>query len=447
MEKSYGHIEQTRLSCLIDINGTFLKVDEACRTILLEDETQSSSNFFSSCLDKYAKLFTSFLSIVEKNDPSVIILKHKNNKGILEIEWTVTSNDNEKSFSLSGLIRQDFTTTELQNKIQEYIYPTIITDPSLKITSYNKAFDKVNPALSGTIIGMDLKEVLIDKDGNFIHEAIFSAGNCFPIPLQLKLNGQDNDYIVSMLSLSDYNIITLLPQANSSLKENELKKKEEDINNFIYKVSHDFKGPLTSLNGVLDIAADELKDSAFIPFLNMIRTCSDKLEALITTLLELSRVQATPIIKEATDLHLLISELKNEIRKQVPVLYDNVQLSVPDTLPNFITDVRVFRIALKHLLLNAFVFQKKTRQQPIVELKISKDISAIEFEVIDNGLGIAENKMERAFEMFYKGSDYSVGTGMGLYLAKVAIQRLSGELILTSKLDEGTRAIIKLPQS
>ncbi|MBO9700711.1 MAG: HAMP domain-containing histidine kinase [Sporocytophaga sp.] len=447
MEKSNGHIEQTRLSCLIDVNGTFLKVDDACRTILLEGNLQTSSNFFSSCLDKYAKLFTSFLSIVEKNDPSVIILKHKYSKDILEIEWTVTLNDNGNSFSLNGLIRPDFTASEVQNKIQEYIYPIIITDSSLKITSYNKAFEKVNPALSRTIIGMDLKDVLIDKDGNFIHEGIFSTGNCFLIALQLKLNGQNTDYIVSILSVSDHNIITLLPQANSSLKENELKKKEEDINNFIYKVSHDFKGPLTSLNGVLDIAADELKDSAFIPFLNMIRTCSDKLEALITTLLELSRVQATPIVEEATELYQLISELKNEIRKQVPVLYDNVQLSIPDAFPTFTTDVRVFRIALKHLLLNAFVFQKKTRQQPIVELKISKNNSAIEFEVIDNGLGIAENKMERVFEMFYKGSDYSVGTGMGLYLAKVAIQRLSGELILKSKLDEGTRAIIKLPQS
>lgn len=447
MEKSNGHIEHTRLSCMIDINGTFLKFDEACRATLLEDDTRSSQSFLSSCLDKYAKLFISFLSIVEKNVPSVIILRHKNRRGVLEIEWTVISNDNGKTFSLSGLIRQDFTTTELQNKIQEYVYPIITTDTSLKITSYNKAFEKVNPELSGTLIGMDLKEVLIDKDGNFIHEAIFSAGDCFLIPLQLKLNGQSKDCIGSMLAVSDKNIITLLPQTNISLTENDLKKKEEDINNFIYKVSHDFKGPLTSLNGVLDIAADELKDSAFIPFLNMIRTCSDKLEALITTLLELSRVQATPIVEEATDLKQLISELKNEIRKQIPTLYDNVQLNIPDTFPIFITDVRVFRIALKHLLLNAFVFQKKTRQQPTVELKISKDSSAIEFEVIDNGLGIAENKMERVFEMFYKGSDYSVGTGMGLYLAKVAIQRLSGELILTSKLDEGTRTIIKLPQS
>lgn len=447
MEKSYRHIEHTRLFCLIDINGIILKADDTCRSILWDGDTTSSPNFLSSCLDKYAKLFTSFLSIVEKNDPSVIILRHKTNRGILEIEWTVTSNDDGKSFSLSGLIRHDFTSTEFQNKIQEYIYPIITTDVSLKIISCNKAFEKVNPALSGSIIGMDLKEVLIDKDGNFIHEGIISAGNYFLIPLQLKLNGKSTDYIVSILSVSDKNIITLLPETNSSLNDNELKKKEEDINNFIYKVSHDFKGPLTSLNGVLDIAADELKDSAFIPFLNMIRTCSDKLEALITTLLELSRVQATPIVEEATDLNQLITELKSEIRKQVPVLYDNVQLSIPDTFPIFKTDVRVFRIALKHLLLNAFVFQKKTRQQPTVELKINKDSSAIEFEVLDNGLGIADNKMERAFEMFYKGSDYSVGTGMGLYLAKVAVQRLSGELILTSKLDEGTRAIIKLPQS
>ncbi|GAL83496.1 hypothetical protein MYP_723 [Sporocytophaga myxococcoides] len=447
MEKSNGQIEHRRLSCLIDINGTFLKVDDRCRTILLDEEMQPSSNFHNTCLDKYAKLFTSFLSIVEKNNPAAIILRHKNNKGFLEIEWTVKLNDNGNSFSLNGLIRPDFTATELKNKIQEYIYPIIITDTYLKITSYNKAFENINPAVSGRLIEMDLKEILLDKKGNFLYEDTFYAGDCFFIPLQLKFNDHISDYVASILSLVDKNIITLFPDANSSLKQNELKKKEEDINTFIYKVSHDFKGPLTSLNGVLDIAADELKDSAFIPFLNMIRTCSDKLEALITTLLELSRVQATPIVEEAIDLHQLISELKNEIQKQVPVLFNNVQLSVPETLPVFITDIRVFRIALKHLLLNAFVFQKKTRQQPTIELKVSKDSSAIVFEVIDNGLGIAENKMERVFEMFYKGSDYSIGTGMGLYLAKVAVHRLSGKLILTSKLDEGTRAIIKLPQS
>jgi signal transduction histidine kinase len=447
MEKSNGHIEHTRLSCLIDINGTFLNVDDSCRTILLDGDMQSPPNFLNSCLDKYAKLFTSFLSIVEKNNPAAIILRHKNKNRILEIEWTVNLSENGNSFSLNGLIRPDFTTTELQNKIQEYVYPIIITDSSLKITSYNKAFENINPAVTIRLKETDLKEILIDQKGNFIHEDIFYNGDCFLIPLQVKLNDQIIDYIASILSLSDKNIITLLPDADRSLKENELKKKEEDINSFIYKVSHDFKGPLTSLNGVLDIAADELKDSTFIPFLNMIRTCSDKLEALITTLLELSRVQATPIAEEAIDLHQLISELRNEIQKQVPALFDNAQLSVPETFPIFTTDIRVFRIALKHLLLNAFVFQKKTRQQPTIELKVSKDSSAIIFEVIDNGLGITENKMDRVFEMFYKGSDYSVGTGMGLYLAKVAVHRLSGELILTSKLDEGTRAIIKLPQS
>jgi len=445
MEKPYRYLENTRLSCQIDYNGNFLAIDETCSSILLDNSSSSTSTFFNSCPETYAKLFTSFLPIVEDNEPARIILKHQTPTQLLEIEWTVTSTDNGTTFFLNGQLRPDYNSNEIQQYIQEYSYPILLTDRSNKVISFNKMFEQSLPGLGlpQTLIGMDLNDLLIDQNSNFTHEPI---PDFLPIPLQLYVEGHRSDHIVVRKALADITVAILLPHPYDSLTKKALQQKEEDINTFIYKVSHDFKGPLTSLNGVLDIAADELKDSAFIPFLNMIRTCSDKLEALITTLLELSRVQATPIVEDVTDLSQLVSELTFEIRKQLPQLYDSVQLCIPETFPPFTTDVRVFRIALKHLLLNAFVFQKKTRQQPRVELKVTRGSTTIEFEIIDNGLGIPENKLERVFEMFYKASDYSVGTGMGLYLAQVAIQRLSGTLVLESKLDEGTKAIIKLPQ-
>jgi signal transduction histidine kinase len=69
----------------------------------------------------------------------------------------------------------------------------------------------------------------------------------------------------------------------------------------------------------------------------------------------------------------------------------------------------------------------------------------IVMEVSDNGMGIAEKSISKIFDMFYRGTSSSIGTGLGLYITKEILNKLGGRISVESKLNEGTKMIITLP--
>ncbi|HLZ16844.1 MAG TPA: HAMP domain-containing sensor histidine kinase, partial [Cyclobacteriaceae bacterium] len=65
--------------------------------------------------------------------------------------------------------------------------------------------------------------------------------------------------------------------------------------------------------------------------------------------------------------------------------------------------------------------------------------------VTDNGQGIDEEHQAKIFDMFYRASERTKGSGLGLYILKRAVERLNGTIELTSKLNEGSTFVVKLP--
>jgi signal transduction histidine kinase len=65
--------------------------------------------------------------------------------------------------------------------------------------------------------------------------------------------------------------------------------------------------------------------------------------------------------------------------------------------------------------------------------------------MVDNGIGIASEYQERIFELFFRATDVSEGTGLGLFIVKDTVEKLSGKIEVTSKLGEGTTFTINLP--
>jgi signal transduction histidine kinase len=78
-----------------------------------------------------------------------------------------------------------------------------------------------------------------------------------------------------------------------------------------------------------------------------------------------------------------------------------------------------------------------------VSVVIAEDKAVITFR--DNGIGIEQRSLEKIFNMFYRASEQSDGSGLGLYIVKNAADKLHGELQVTSTLGEGTRFVISLP--
>jgi hypothetical protein len=99
----------------------------------------------------------------------------------------------------------------------------------------------------------------------------------------------------------------------------------------------------------------------------------------------------------------------------------------------------------RNLISNAIKYRRVGKENCLVRIEIEVDSSDCRILVEDNGIGVEESLVPRIFEMFFRASDRSEGSGLGLYIVKNAVDRLEGSIQVESKFGEGTRFWITLP--
>jgi signal transduction histidine kinase len=103
-------------------------------------------------------------------------------------------------------------------------------------------------------------------------------------------------------------------------------------------------------------------------------------------------------------------------------------------------------IIFNNIISNAVRYQDKGKESYLkIGVTTKHDKTIIEFE--DNGVGIAEEFQENIFKMFFRASYESKGSGLGLYIVKGTIEKLNGKISVESKLGEGTKFYVEIPNS
>jgi signal transduction histidine kinase len=98
-----------------------------------------------------------------------------------------------------------------------------------------------------------------------------------------------------------------------------------------------------------------------------------------------------------------------------------------------------------NLISNAVKYCDLSKTNQIIKIDINQSESNIKIVIEDNGLGINKDYQEKVFSMFYRASEKSYGSGLGLYIVKETVKRLGGSIEIESSEGEYTRFIIKLP--
>lgn len=111
----------------------------------------------------------------------------------------------------------------------------------------------------------------------------------------------------------------------------------------------------------------------------------------------------------------------------------------------FYSDIFRLKIICNNLLSNAIKYRSSQVEQSCITIKakVFEDKAVLEF--IDNGKGIAQNKVDKIFDMFYRASEASTGSGLGLYIVKEVVETLKGTIQVQSQLGGGTNFIVTLP--
>lgn len=355
-------------------------------------------------------------------------------------------------------------------------FPSGSEKPEVGINIYNQLLDKIpaliidesqNPVFISPLFKKQyslppsiqmsevLQKVFTDEDGilNKQNKTFFGQSSRLNLSIAgISHPNQNNirQLLITMpfLKKDRKHYLVLLPNHKDlNFDIDAILKKEDEINKFIYKVSHDFKGPLTSLSSVIKLAEDEIKDPVAANFISMIKMCGDRLEDLVAGLLDLSRILVNPLTPEKIQIENIVNEVIEEVREKEAELSTGINFIVKTTQKEeFINDARLVRNILKEPILNGIIFKKRNRPDQTINIDISIKDKVLHVKIEDNGIGIDAVKLPNIFNMFYRGSEYSKGSGLGLYMTKTAVEKLKGRIEVSSLPDKGTVISITLPQ-
>jgi signal transduction histidine kinase len=224
----------------------------------------------------------------------------------------------------------------------------------------------------------------------------------------------------------------------------ELTKINAELDRFVYSASHDLRAPLMSVKGLLNmIRLDQDKDNV-AHYLELMHQSVERLDHFISDIINYSRNSRMDIMPKEIDFHALLNESLDSLRYMDGANEVQCIKDLQGT-PPFYSDYGRLLIIFNNIISNAVRYRDRWKKDSY--LKITINISKAKASIIfsDNGVGIAEAYIDKIFKMFFRANADSKGSGLGLYIVKSAVEKLSGVINVNSVLGKGTSFTIEIP--
>lgn len=338
----------------------------------------------------------------------------------------------------------------------------IITDGKGRIEWVNEAFIRNTGYTLEEVLGRKPKEFLQTPGLNdsatlkVLSDALLNKQN---ISVDLKNRKKSGDFFYIRLNITPvYDLqghlvnfiaiqqdITVQKMSEKRMIEQneELIKINQELDQFVYSISHDLRAPLLSIQGLLGLMRIEEWEGDNREYLNLISESTRRLDQTILEILNYSR-------NARMDLEFAPFNLKRGIQNILSDLGSmrrDVETSLTWSGAELVhqDEVRI-GVLLKNILANAIKYSKRGEGQATVQVRVAVGKEDFSITVIDNGEGIDAAHVDRVFEMFYRATRSSPGTGLGLYISKEIADKLGGQISLVSDAGKGTEVTITLPQ-
>lgn len=224
----------------------------------------------------------------------------------------------------------------------------------------------------------------------------------------------------------------------------ELKITNSELDNFVYRSSHDLVAPLKSLRGLVNLARIEDAENKLTPYLDRMDTSVLKLEEFIKSIMEYSTNTKSDLSLQQIPFDGVINSITEDLR-----FYENADkiklIKKYDSEFTLKSDIKRLHIILSNLITNCIKYHDYEQENPFIEICAKSDNEKVEIQVKDNGLGIDEDHLKHIFNMFYRASENADGSGLGLYIVQDTLEILNGGISVKSKVGEGTTFTILLP--
>lgn len=231
-------------------------------------------------------------------------------------------------------------------------------------------------------------------------------------------------------------------------KNTELEKINKELDSFVYSASHDLRAPLKSVLGLVNLTKMDYEISNFesiYEYSTLIEKSITKLDDTLQKIINYSANARSEVIYEPIEFEIMINDIYDTLMYIPRFTKIKKTVAVKKETDTFLSDTGRITIIFNNLISNAIKYSNPYIEESFIHINIliNKEEAIIEFE--DNGIGINENYLDKIFNMFYRATEKSDGSGLGLYIVKEVIEKLHGSIEVSSKINIGTKFTIRIP--
>lgn len=428
--------------------------------LLKEQDCSNAANDFKYLFDEPESFVQRILDILEKKEQvygDELLLKDGT---ILERDFIPIFEEERyigHLWKYSDITLKRQFNERLENQKQKY--SNIIANMNLglievgnneEILMINQSFSEMSGYTEVELLGKIGSQVFLNDNSSVMKKEklkrLRGQSNSYELKVKNK-QGQERFWLIS--AAPNYNISgkvtgsigihlditefkTLEQQKELILKE--LESRNQELNEYAHIVSHDLKSPLRSIDALLSwIKVDNLDklDKNTIQNIGLIEITLEKMEALISDILEYSSAGITLKNQEKVDLDLIVKDVIKTL-----FIPKNISVVTLNKLPILNGDAIKFQQLFQNLISNAIKFCDK--EKGFVEIEVFEEKSYYKFSVKDNGIGIEKKYHDKIFKIFQFLNQREDSTGIGLSIVKKIVDLYEGNIWLESTLGVGT---------
>jgi len=228
--------------------------------------------------------------------------------------------------------------------------------------------------------------------------------------------------------------------------EEQLKMMNNELRTFIYKASHDLRGPLASIIGLTHLNKMEPEPDKMIRNNPLIESQARKLDATLVGLAQGMSIKDTKAFDNEIRFDSLIDEVIRRFEHYEGFSELKITRKVTLSRP-FISSRIIIESIIQNMVENAIKYRKIGISDSYFHISVCENGRGIKAIFEDNGIGIDASLQPKIFDMYFRATEKSHGSGLGLYLVKTGVDRLGGKIEVESEKDKGTRFILSLPRT
>lgn len=241
--------------------------------------------------------------------------------------------------------------------------------------------------------------------------------------------------------------VTGFMQTEHQLKEREIQlaEKTKELNTFFYHATHDLMSPVASILGLIELAKYKENGISSDEVLGKVGNSANQLNNLLNNLIKV--IHLTERKNNISLIH--FEELVNTaiLRADQSLISQQVEIKVKiENTVSFFSDKDSLDVILYHLIVNAIQYKRSLSfHESYVQINVQDFENGIKIIVNDNGIGIDKSIQYDIYNIFFRGTELSKGSGIGLFLVKNAVTKLKGNIELESESAKGTTFTIYFP--